>query len=103
LFAETCVVNQPNFGCRVDLNQIKNPLSSEESYSYGLVTKSRKIDLVYNRCSDDFPVKQLWILIHDQMWGTPSDHRVLTILLKNKKYSLFVEISVVNLLVVAWI
>jgi hypothetical protein len=43
-----------------------------------------KIDLVYNRCSDDFPVKQLWILIHDQMWGTPSDHTELTILLRNK-------------------
>jgi hypothetical protein len=43
-----------------------------------------KIDLVYNRCSNDFPVKQLWSLIPDQMWGTPSDHRELTILLKNK-------------------
>jgi hypothetical protein len=42
LFAETCVVNPPNFGCWVDLDQIENPLSSEESYSYGLVTKSRK-------------------------------------------------------------
>jgi hypothetical protein len=43
-----------------------------------------KIDLVYDRCSDDFRVKQLWILIHEQMWGTPSDYTELTILLKNK-------------------
>ncbi len=42
LFAETCVVNPPNFGCWVDLDQIENSLSSEESYSYGLVKKSRK-------------------------------------------------------------
>jgi hypothetical protein len=60
---------------------VKNPIAMD------WLQNQEKIDLVYNRCSDDFQVKQLWILIHDQMWGTASDHTELTILLKNKNTS----------------